>query len=236
MDAERSVIADMRTFLLWSSFTSWFIDRGRVEHMFSAGGRWELIGCAVGGADGDRVMGTGMWLVLCGVCVCGVWCVLFVCVWCVCVVCVVCVFVVCVVCVCVFVCGVLSGLLNFISKFYGWSPLQDHKPAYFYRWEFLKFVSIALHSDFIILSIANIGTSAFIRNFYLPQYDEWGQSYHLHTNTNNAQGVLNLTVTRLLFFFLTMSAFLLWIIKHAMAIHVTGHVASTRYYIFNTNS
>jgi len=53
------------------------------------------------------------------VCVCGVWCVLFVCVWCVCVVCVVCVFVVCVVCVCVFVCGVLSGLLNFISKFYG---------------------------------------------------------------------------------------------------------------------
>ena len=170
------------------------------------------------------------------VCVCGVWCVLFVCVWCVCVVCVVCVFVVCVVCVCVFVCGVLSGLLNFISKFYGWSPLQDHKPAYFYRWEFLKFVSIALHSDFIILSIANIGTSAFIRNFYLPQYDEWGQSYHLHTNTNNAQGVLNLTVTRLLFFFLTMSAFLLWIIKHAMAIHVTGHVASTRYYIFNTNS
>ena len=38
----------------------------------------------------------------------------------------------------------------------------------FYRWAFLKFTSIALYSDIIILSIANIGTSVFIQYFYLP--------------------------------------------------------------------
>jgi len=134
----------------------------------------------------------------------------------------------------VYVCSVFYRVfwipnLNFTAdRFYKNTSLHI-----FYRWAFSKFMSTALHSDITILSVANIGTCVFIQYFYLPQY-EWCQSYHLHTNKKRIRRIKPHCHTDSVFFF-TISAILLWIIKHVKTIHVTGHVASTWYYIFNTN-
>jgi len=52
----------------------------------------------------------------------------------------------------IYICGVLSGLLNSNSKFYGWSLLQDHKPAYFLQvsiFEIHEYCSVFRHHHLI---------------------------------------------------------------------------------------